>query len=140
MCHSNICDEVEPSKNLTIRLSDLEDEVDKLNDELDDAEADAKATADEAVAALLRARKERDRMAATFRDNFSRMEALMTKKDELIATLGSELDEFRKGRRQRVVAQCSRPLSPANMERSLQTAPSLRHQSPLGRSPPIHVD
>ena len=46
-------------------------------------------------------------MAATFRDNFSRMEALMTKKDELIATLGSELDEFRKGRRQRVVAQCS---------------------------------
>ena len=99
MCRSNICDEVEPSKNLTIRLSDLEDEVDKLSDELDDAEADAKATADEAVAALLRARKERDRMAATFRDNFSRLEKVVTTKEEQIDTLQLELDELRKGRR-----------------------------------------
>ena len=42
-------------------------------------------------------------MAATFRDNFSRVVALMTTKDERIDTLQLELDELRKGRRQRAV-------------------------------------
>jgi len=99
MCRSNISDEVEPSKTFTIRLSDLEDQVEFLNDDLDEAEADRKASEAEAVAALLRARKERDRMAATFRDNFSRMETLVTTKEEQIDTLQLELDELRKGRR-----------------------------------------
>ena len=99
MCRSNVCDEVEPSKTLTIRLGDLEDQVGYLNDELDDAEADRSGSEAEAVAALLRARKERDRMAATFRDNFSRMETLVTTKEEQIDTLQLELDELRKGRR-----------------------------------------
>ena len=99
MCRSNICDEVEPSKTITIRLGDLEDQVEYLNDELDDAEADAKATADEAVAALLRARREKNQTLEAFRVNFSRMETLMTTKDERIDTLQLELDELRKGRR-----------------------------------------
>ena len=99
MCRSNVCDEVEPSKTITIRLGDLEDQVGYLNDELDDAEADRSGSEAEAVAALLRARKERDRMAATFRDNFSRMETLVTTKEEQIDTLQLELDELRKGRR-----------------------------------------
>ena len=103
MCRSNICDEVEPSKTITIRLDDLKDQVEFLNDELDDAALARYASEDEAVAALLRARKERDRMAATFGDNFSRLETLMTTKDERIDTLQLELDELRKGRRQRAV-------------------------------------
>jgi hypothetical protein len=37
LCRSNICDEIEPSKNLTIRLGDLKDQVEFLNDELDDS-------------------------------------------------------------------------------------------------------
>ena len=99
MCRSNVCDEPEPSKTITIRLGDLEDQVEFLNDDLDEAEADRKASEAEAVAALLRARKERDRMAATFRDNFSRMETLVSTKEEQIDTLQLELDELRKGRR-----------------------------------------
>jgi len=99
MCRSNVCDEVEPSKTITIRLGDLEDQVEFLNDELDDEALARYASEDEAVAALLRARKERDRMAATFRDNFSRMETLVTTKEEQIDTLQLELDELRKGRR-----------------------------------------
>ena len=79
MCRSNICDEVEPSQNLTIRLSDLEDEVSDLS------ERDRHATAS----------------AEMFRDNFLRMEQLrqrqqdrVIKKNGQIAALRSHVVEL----------------------------------------------
>ena len=81
MCRSNICDEVEPSKTITIRLGDLEDEVDKLS------ERDRHAT----------------EAAEMYRDSFMRMEQLRQRqqdrviaKNEQIAALRLELVELRK--------------------------------------------
>jgi hypothetical protein len=81
MCRSNICDEVEPSKTITIRLGDLEDEVDELR------ERDRHAT----------------EAAEMFRVNFMRMEQLRQRqqdrviaKNEQIAALRLELVELRK--------------------------------------------
>ena len=105
LCRSNICDEVEPNKNLTIRLSDLEDQVGYLSDYLEDVIADAKAS----EATLHRAATLSERAIETFRSNFSRMETLMTTKDERIATLLLELDELRKGRRQSAVLKDYKP-------------------------------
>lgn len=74
-----MCDEVEPSQNFTIRLSDLEDEVSDLS------ERDRHATAS----------------AEMFRNNFLRMEQLrqrqqdrMIKKNEQIAALRSHVVEL----------------------------------------------
>ena len=84
LCRSNICDEVEPSKNLTIRLSDLEARCESAEDTVEYLNEDLEAAASMSAA-----------VAETFRDNFSRMETLMTTKDERIATLGLKLDTVR---------------------------------------------
>jgi len=79
MCRRSMCDEVEPSQNLTIRLSDLENEVNDLS------ERDRHATAS----------------AEMFRDNFMRMEQLRQRqqdrliaKNEQIAALRSNVVEL----------------------------------------------
>ena len=79
MCRRSMCDEVEPSQNLTIRLSDLENEVNDLS------ERDRHATAS----------------AEMFRDNFLRMEQLrqrqqdrVIKKNGQIAALRSHVVEL----------------------------------------------
>ena len=73
MCRSNICDEVEPSQNLTIRLSDLENEVNDLS------ERDRHATAS----------------AEMFRDNFMRMEQLRQRQQDRVIAKNEQIAALR---------------------------------------------